>query len=238
MTIKLRGGHSTSDPRLDRIKHFDERSRSFSVADVLPSTRLRSRTWPCAVHLDQGPDGACTGFGWAHELAAQPVVVKNVTNDTGRRLYDLARKFDDWPGEDYEGSSVLGAAKGVQSLGFLGEYRWAFGIDDVLATLAHVGPVVLGTNWLTGMFDPDAGGLLDVSGAVAGGHCYLARGLRLSGMYIGRLDTKEPVVRIRNSWGPGWGVDGDAFIRASDLERLLKDQGEACVPIQRKGGTA
>jgi hypothetical protein len=237
MTIQLRGGHRTSDARLDRVPHFDERSRSFSVADVLPSTKLRSRTWPCAVHLDQKAEGACVGFGWSHELAAQPVVVKGVTDGTARSLYRLAQTLDDEPGEAYEGTSVLAGAKAVQQHGFLGEYRWAFGIDDVLATLAHVGPVVLGTNWLTGMFRTQTDGRLVVAGDVAGGHCYLARGLLVSGR-LGNYNYGEPLVRIRNSWGPGWGVDGDAFIRASDLEWLLKDQGEACVPIQRRGGTA
>jgi hypothetical protein len=121
MTIQLRGGHRTSDVRLDRVPHFDERSRSFSVADVLPSTKLRSRTWPCAVHLDQKAEGACVGFGWSHELAAQPVVVRGVTNGTARSLYRLAQTLDDEPGEAYEGTSVLAGAKAVQQHGFLGE---------------------------------------------------------------------------------------------------------------------
>lgn len=44
-----------------------------------------------------------------------------------------------------------------QALGFVPEYRWAFGVDDVLATLAHHGPVVLGLNWYAGMASHEEG---------------------------------------------------------------------------------
>jgi C1A family cysteine protease len=40
-------------------------------------------------------------------------------------------------------------------------------------------------------------------------------------------------VRARNSWGSSWGAGGDFYIKVADLERLLKAQGEACVPVVR-----
>jgi len=63
--------------------------------------------------MDQGQDGACTGFG----LAAV-IHVLNGRNGTQRRrvspfmLYSMARLHDEWPGEDYEGSSLRGALRG------------------------------------------------------------------------------------------------------------------------------
>lgn len=62
--------------------------------------------------LDQGQEGACTGFALAavvnfllhqrfHKMSASP-----------RMLYEMARRYDEWPGEDYEGSSARGAMKG------------------------------------------------------------------------------------------------------------------------------
>ncbi len=38
---------------------------------------------------------------------------------------------------------------------------------------------------------------------------------------------------MRNSWGRGWGVDGDCLISIEDLDRLLGEAGEACVPVRR-----
>jgi hypothetical protein len=229
----LKGGYSATDPRLGRVPQFDARSRLYPIRELLPAG-LRSRSWPCAVYLDQGQTPRCVGFAWSHELAAWPVVVRGVSDQLAGAVYLEAQMRDEWPGEDYEGSSVLGGAKAISDRGYMGEYRWAFGIDDVLATLSSHGPVILGTSWLEGMFDPDPDGLLSVTGEVAGGHAYLARGVILSGIVPGTSrKVGEPLVRIRNSWGRDWGSDSDAFVRASDLERLLGDEGEACVPVQR-----
>ena len=62
--------------------------------------------------LDQGTEGACTGFA----LAA---VANYLLHNQGqkrkvspRMLYEMARRYDEWPGEWYEGSSARGAMKG------------------------------------------------------------------------------------------------------------------------------
>ena len=68
--------------------------------------------------LDQGEDGACTGFGLAalinYVRFAQSVEAGTDAPErvSTRMLYHLARKYDEWPGEDYEGSSCRGAMKG------------------------------------------------------------------------------------------------------------------------------
>lgn len=212
------------DRTLDRRVEFDERSRDFPIRARLAAAGRVSRTWYLREpYLDQGKDGACVGFGWSHELAASPVRVAGVTDQSAFKLYKQAQTLDSTPGEDYEGTSVLAGAKAVKADGYMPEYRWAFGLDDVLDTLSQYGPVVLGTNWLEGMFEPGADGYLDVSGPVAGGHCYLARGVAF----------RRGHVRIRNSWGESWGLNGDARIRFADLAKLLADQGEACVPVVR-----
>lgn len=69
--------------------------------------------------LNQGDEGACTGFGlacvtnylyWLRHLGtprskAPPLV-------SARMFYELAKLYDEWPGQDYEGSSCRGALKG------------------------------------------------------------------------------------------------------------------------------
>jgi len=44
-------------------------------------------------------------------------------------LYDLARRYDEWPGEDYSGSSCRGAIKGWHKHGVCSAARWRYVID-------------------------------------------------------------------------------------------------------------
>lgn len=217
--------------KLGRIQQFDERSRAFPIRTLLEAKRPRSYTWACSTTLDQGTEGACVGFSWAHELIARPVVVSGIDATTATGFYHAAQGLDPWdggayPGADpfYEGTSVLAGAKAVQNAGYISEYRWAFGLDDVLLTLGYKGPVVLGIEWHEDMFDPDADGLLHVSGGIAGGHAILANGVSLS----------RRLVRLHNSWGADWGRNGEAYIGFDDLAQLLADGGEACVPMKRR----
>jgi hypothetical protein len=245
--VPLKGGFVTTDPRLDRLPEFDDRSRNFSVAlDPRFREKLKAKTWPMPIRLDQGSEGACVGFSRAHDLACSPSPVKGMTNDYAKQIYKIAQTLDEWPGENYSGSSVLGGVKAAQQLGYVGEYRWAFGIDDVLHALATVGPVVFGIPWLDSMFNTRPDGLLDCSGDVAGGHAIQGRSVHLptiggvvniSRTWKGRtrrlrIKSSVPVVGLTNSWDYDWGVFGEAFIKADDLENLLNDWGEACITTQ------
>lgn len=141
-------------------------------------------------------------------------------------VYNRAKQIDEWPGEAYSGTSVLAGAKVIQELGHLIEYRWALDVQDVLATLSVYGPVVIGVNWHQGMERTDRNGFIRVTGPVRGGHCVVLRGV-----------ISDPihgwVVLGRNSWGPKWGRDGDFKLSANDLSKLLKEDGEVCVPVVR-----
>lgn len=220
---------------LGRIPQFDKRSLDYPVSTLIPSDVIRGRSFYCPAWLNQGNTSACVGFSWAHELAAYPYPIPS-DNGTGLLLYKHAQLLDEWPGEDYDGSSVLGGAKAVRERGYIREYRWCFGVSDVLSALSHIGPVIFGTPWLESMFDPRPSGLLEVDfgSGVAGGHAYLARGLLLKPR-IGEPNL-GPVIRFRNSWSRSWGRDGDFFIKVEDAERLLKSTGEACCPIGRSYG--
>lgn len=225
--IQLKGGNTTEDPRLDRIypgvrAHLP--SLRYLIGDLLRTPRMQSYTWRCEPRLDQGDEGACVGFGWEHEKAARPVIVASASTEGARATYHEAQTVDEWPGEDYDGTSVLAGAKVVKAHGFMQEYRWALTLEDLMLTIGNYGPVVLGVNWYSGMFNPDDKGYIHVSGWLAGGHCILANGVNLKGRYF----------RLHNSWGPTWGVNGECFISFEDVERLLAEQGEACVPIRRR----
>ena len=225
----------TPNRTLDRLVEFDERSRDYNVADRLATAGLPpglvSHTWGIpGEKLDQGADGACVGFGWAAELKAYPKAVAGIGYTQAMAIYHAAQKLDGFP-DDQEGSSVLAGAKAVQADGYIDGYHWAFNINDVCRAVSFLGPVVVGTNWLNSMFYPDPQGLLEVDegSGVAGGHCYLVSGIVLGS----QIAHGEPLLRIRNSWGAGWGRRGDAFVRVSDFARLLAASGEACIPDGR-----
>jgi hypothetical protein len=134
--------------------------------------------------------------------------------------------LDPWPGDSYEGTSVLAGIKALQSLypHAIPEYRWAFGIDDVIDTLGYFGPLVLGVPWYDGMYEPDQNGFIHAKGKVVGGHAILARGVSIS----------RAAVLLHNSWGQAWGpLNGDCYISFDDLNKLLHEDGEACVPVTR-----
>jgi hypothetical protein len=245
--FELKGGNTTLDRRLDRVQEWDERSRDYPITATLTTDRPRSYTWNFKKHpgwLDQGREGACVGFGWAHELLCRPAEIP-VVNETARDIYKRAQQLDIWPGEAYEGTSVLAGAKATQELvnkdgrSHMPEYRWAWGGDDTLLALTR-GPVVIGTDWFEGMFNTDEAGFIHPTGQVMGGHCVLLRGVRVrfnantTHYTTADVDREKTVLLGRNSWGRDYGVDGDFKITLADLDFLLERGGDVCAPVIRE----
>ncbi len=218
---------------LDWKPRFDERSRGYSIRSLVgPPVPARRRMWRQGTVLDQGTEGACVGFGWmgsylAAPKAASPQPDANAGARVALDVYSRAKKIDEFPGEDYSGTSVLAGAKIMQQDGRVSEYRWCFGIDDVRDAILTHGPVVIGVPWYEGMYETK--GLVQISGQNVGGHCILLTGYDPALKFGG---TPREVFRWRNSWGKSYGLNGSAFIQASDLARLLGEGGEACVPVK------
>jgi hypothetical protein len=202
------------------ISRFDERSRGFGVAPVVAGKPRRTKLWACPVVLNQGSEGACTGFAVAHHANAKPAPLRVLLKQQAMWLYERAKQIDEWPGEGYDGSSVLAAVKAAREKGWVKSFSWAFGEDELALAIGYVGPAVLGIPWLEGMENPDKKGFIHATGPVRGGHAILCNG----------YDAKHEVYRLHNSWGKRWGAAGECWISAEDVKRLLSLQGEACVP--------
>ncbi len=81
--------------------------------------------------LDQGREGACTGFALA-AVVNYHLARRNLKRFVSpRMLYEMARKYDEWPGEGYDGSSARGAMKGWVAHGVCSDDSWPY---DVLGT--------------------------------------------------------------------------------------------------------
>lgn len=198
---------------------FDERSRAYSVR---PTGAPRTWTWPCATYLDQGTEGACVGYAFAHEIAAEPYP-HPATAELASSIYHEAQKVDEWPGEDYSGTSVLAGVKTATRLGYYSGYRWAFTPSDAIRTISWQGPAVIGIFWHEGMINPDPAGYIHKTGKKVGGHAIL----------VNAVNASARTVSLHNSWGPKWGINGNAFMTWDTFAACLRDSGECCFPTRR-----
>lgn len=226
----------------DRKFELDWRSLNYPVSAALDPNkkyRPRSYTWKLNKYLDQGQEGACVGFGFSHELAAEPQVVQNVTNETARTLYKAAQKIDEWPGENYDGTSVLAGAKVCTSNGYYSAYHWGLTTEETVKAVGYFGPAVIGTNWYEAMFNTNGMGFIHPIGRLIGGHCLTIVGVKIK--YKKRffnwfcrtwddVDLNESYFILHNSWGQSWGVNGRAYLYLSDFEKLLQQDIDICFP--------
>lgn len=127
-TKKTKPFRRTLDARRDTL---DFRDRMFEPTLIEVPVRIPLDDY-LAVRvpvLDQGTEGACTGFGLAtvvHYLLRKRRVVPDPKAVSPRMLYDMARRYDEWPGEKYEGSSARGAMKGWHKHGVCSEKHWRY----------------------------------------------------------------------------------------------------------------
>jgi hypothetical protein len=222
------------DPRLGRQVVHDPRSRSFAM----PVTVDRSTWRDKAVRIydplpnPNQPIGNCTGCAKAMQFNAIGNRVTGVVLDMeeATAIYSAATGIDpwegSWPPED-TGSSGLASAQAAIALGYGAEYRWLFGgADEVVQAIMGGAAVSVGTWWYSGMFSGQGSfaGLPTIlpSGSKAGGHQYLARG----------YDEGTDLVLCR-CW---WGSYRDFWMKRTDLDALLADDGDAHVQRRKIEG--
>jgi hypothetical protein len=127
------------DARPDRLdfRDLEYRPPLCSLPEKYPSDNEIREFLPAYVNAglirDQGTQGACTGFGLAcvanyllwirhmNEKAEEPL-----ESVSPQMLYQFARNYDEWPGQEYEGSSCRGALKGWHKHGLCSESFWPF----------------------------------------------------------------------------------------------------------------
>lgn len=198
---------------------FDDRDQRFLLSERSTGERPSRKTWRLSWRGDQGQTSMCVGFAWHARLRAMPVYQKEPSPPI---IYAIAQRNDEWPGESYEGTSVRGGAKALQMAGKITAYGWAGTVQTALDWVGLQGPVVLGTNWYSGMMKPNSQHVVAVKGTVVGGHAYLLVG----------YDDKKGLALLQNSWGKDWGNKGRCWISYDDLQRLIAEGGEACAPTE------
>lgn len=214
-----------------RLEVQDVRDKNYGIGKLLMSTPpIRTKFWwDEGWWGNQGTEPHCVAVSWSHWLEDGPVIQDTVQNRPKplfniTDFYRACQRVDQWPGEDYSGTSVRAGAKVLKDLGIVTEYRWAFTVDEIILTLLTFGPMVIGTKWYDKMQFPDRHGLIRPKGRALGGHAYILNG----------VDVDREYFRIKNSWGKQWGDYGHAYISFDDFERIFKDNGEACIASEIK----
>ncbi len=173
---------------------------------------------------DQGEEGACTGFG----LAA---VIDYVGGLSGKRrvsarmLYEMARRYDRWPGIAHEGSTARATMKGWHKNGVCAESDWPYVLSEAghlteqRAEAALARPLGAYYRILSRRSDVHAAlletGAIFCSAAVHSGWDSPQRGrIRFdaesgsepdSGHAFAIVGYTQEGFIIQNSWGPAWG---------------------------------
>jgi len=228
-------------PPMNLVSHFPEPDR---VRTLLP------RYTKAGLVLDQGQEGACTGFGLASVInhlrwrqAAYPTKLDSVSP---RMLYNLARRYDEYAGEDYEGSSCRGAIKGWFNHGVCLSTDWPYHpTEPVQPRYGYADRAV--DNTLGVYYRIDAQLITDIQAAIqAVGAVYVSAGTHEGWQQV--PNRKKPPVShddlpviafdgrpgeagghsfalvgynptgfvLQNSWGAEWGSGGFAVLRYED----------------------
>jgi hypothetical protein len=205
---------------LGRHLEHDPMSRAFAFrapATVTLHSVRHTRRIPA---LDQGQVGSCTGNALVHALSADPFLATYAPTQTfeeglAQSFYHVATTLDAWAGEwpsDDTGSSGLAVAKGAQQYNWISGYQAILDFNSALAALM-ARPVIVGQRWYSSFDNPAASGEVTrtTSASVRGGHetCF------------DELDVARQRVWFTNSWGPGWGLSGRAWMSWATFDRLV-----------------
>lgn len=198
------------------------------------------------VVLDQGQEGACTGFGLAavvnyllhnRQDSSPPKtkpIAKREQGASARMLYEMAKRYDEWKGENYEGSSIRGAMKGWSRHGVCAWADWPYDankpgsltaarqraaldrplgayyrvrhlhLNQMQAALTEAGILYASAQVHEGWQKVGKDGIIPYSKTLIGGHAFAIVGYDRGGFWI------------QNSWGPKWGKDGFCYIGYDD----------------------
>lgn len=196
--------------------------------------------------LNQGKEGACTGFGLAAVINLLNVKKRNLTfMASARMLYEMAKKHDEWPGEDYTGSSCRGAIRGWKNMGVCSEADWRYlednpgdltidrakaarsctvgayyrlrpEINDYHAALNEVGAIYVSGTVHSGWFSPKAVGRNDLA-------VIKPSSTPEGGHAFAIVGYNNQGFIVQNSWGPSWGTKGCGIWLYEDWLQNISD---------------
>ncbi|HRV91115.1 MAG TPA: C1 family peptidase [Anaerolineae bacterium] len=223
---------------------FRDRLYEPTLIEVPPRIDLEAYKLAKVPILNQGSEGACTGFALstvANYLLRRRKIDPDDNPVSPRMLYEMAKRYDEWPGERYEGSSARGAMKGWHKHGVCSNEIWPYKpkkIDRIL-TSERIEDAVrrpLGAYYrvnhkdLVSMHSAiNEVGILYVTAVVHDGWYHpTAEGViepnekKLGGHAFTIVAYNEDGFWVQNSWGDRWAKDGFGLLTYDDwLENAM-----------------
>nr|MBA3710634.1 C1 family peptidase [Planctomycetota bacterium] len=246
MSVFISGGED--DVRRLSIRADDTDARDFlfkPALDPLPANHLPKRSRV----LDQGAEDACVGFALAAVINASLVRRGGARVDdhglaSERMLFEMARRYDEWDGEDYRGTSLRGAMKGWSRHGVASRAEWPFrsgkpghltadraadamrrplgayyrvadnDVSQVQAAIVE-GDAVLASLWLHDGWKRE--NLQKPRARSAPRYARIAPGSARSGLHaVALVGYVADGFIVQNSWGTSWGSGGYALLAYQD----------------------
>lgn len=217
----------------------DARDLRFTMRAAMPQVRAvakpkpRKRAYADGPLLDQGNTPRCVGFSARGFLDGAPLMTKG--GPSAGDIYVGAQLLDEWPGENYDGTSVRAAMKYLCAQKEVSSYVWGQTVEAAIEWMnGGYGTCLVGTNWYAEMSDVDKDGFMrepaPSMSTPIGGHAW---------RWIW-YDAKKKGILMRNSWGTDFGIlkagvgSGYAYVRLDFARRLLAEDGEVAAPTEVK----
>lgn len=246
-------------PLTARKDPFDQRDRRYQPPPVSlmpefpPAEQVRTylpRYTKAGLILDQGQEGACTGFGLAcvvnylrWQRFGLPETMESVSP---RMLYNFARRYDEYAGEDYDGSSCRGALKGWFRHGVCLSSDWPYraesspppkygyaqrasettlgvyysidpkSITDLQVAIQQVGAIFVSTTTHDGWNEVKSTGTTPKDHATLPVIPFDGRPSKSGGHAYALVGFNATGFILQNSWSVKWGAGGFAVITYAD----------------------
>ncbi len=231
-----------------RFDPYDQRDKIFVAPPRVLPKHIDNRE-ECTPVRNQGQEGSCTGH--AMVAVAEMLYWRKLgspPNLSERWSYEKAKVYDEWEGEDYEGSSIRGAVKAWARAGICPEECWPYeperpgkptpdaetkakqypiaryerclGIDNIKHAIHYRGCVIAGVDVHEGWYAGEEVVPFKSDYIPEGGHAIA---------FVGYDDERE-ILWVKNSWDKDWGMGGFAGLMYKDARLNIRDAWMVSIP--------
>ncbi len=214
-----------------------------SIGFLLGLLKIDKIDWRpyCMRVKNQGSEGVCTAFA---TIACREILYRKNTgkkiNLSERFLYEVSKRLDSIPGEDYEGTQLRASCKAIHIHGVCLEKLWKYitnkkgrpmptatndakkyrvkSYKNVRKNLVSVwtalqeSPLMISVH-IREKFEVDYAGVMHSEGKIKGYHAMLI---------IGYLPNHKQFI-VRNSWGRSWGTNGNCYWEQNNLMENIEN---------------